>query len=99
MHSIAPRIIGHTAAPSASAHLVPQHLTPAFEGTQARSNLLRMPEVQARTGLGKSMIYALIAKRQFPASVKCGPRVVAWIDAEVDAWVSARIAESKGRAA
>ena len=45
------------------------------------------------------MIYWLMAKGDFPANVKTGPKAVAWIEADVDAWIAARIAASRGRAA
>ncbi|MGM9514234.1 helix-turn-helix transcriptional regulator [Roseateles sp. DB2] len=61
-----------------------------------RPVLLRLPDVLARTGLGKSMVYALMAKGDFPSSVKIGPRVTAWLEGEVDAWVADRVAAARG---
>ena len=52
--------------------------------------LIRLPEVRARTGLGKSTIYALIATGNFPAPRQIGPRAVGWLASEVDDWVRAR---------
>ena len=36
---------------------------------QARARILRRPEVELRTGLSRSAIYALMAKQQFPAAI------------------------------
>lgn len=36
----------------------------------APKTVIRMPEVERRTGLKKSAIYALIQKKEFPAPVK-----------------------------
>lgn len=54
---------------------------------------LRLKGVKAKTGLPESTIYYLQAKGQFPRSVKLSERVAAWDEAEVDAWMSAKIAE------
>lgn len=54
---------------------------------------IRMPEVRRRTGLSKTTIYKRIHERTFPASVPLGEGMVAWIEAEVDAWQAQRLAE------
>lgn len=54
--------------------------------------LLRLPEVCRITGLGRAMIYRLQAKKCFPQSVKITDYAVAWVDSEVQAWVSQRVA-------
>jgi prophage regulatory protein len=56
--------------------------------------LLRRREVESRTGLSRSSIYARMALKTFPASIDLGGRAVAWREDEVDQWVLARIAES-----
>ncbi|CDH34130.1 AlpA family transcriptional regulator [Xenorhabdus bovienii] len=60
-----------------------------------KENLIRLPEVQRRTGYGKAWIYKLIADNRFPKQVKIGTRSVAFIESEVDAWIAQRIAESR----
>lgn len=57
--------------------------------------ILRLPEVKARTTLGRSTIYDAIARGDFPQPMKLGLRAVGWIEAEVDAWVEARKAQRK----
>lgn len=54
---------------------------------------IRLPEVRRRTGLSKTTIYKRINERTFPASVPLGEGMVAWIEAEVDAWQAQRLAE------
>jgi prophage regulatory protein len=56
--------------------------------------ILRLPAVTARTGLPTSSLYALMAEGKFPKSRKITARRVGWIEAEVDAWIRARIAEA-----
>jgi prophage regulatory protein len=55
--------------------------------------ILRRREVQARTGLPSSSLYALIAKGQFPGPIPLSRRRVGWVSTEVDGWLRDRIAE------
>lgn len=57
-------------------------------------SFLRLPEVRRRTGLSRATIYARIAADEFPAPVSLGARAVAWIDADISAWIAARVAAS-----
>jgi prophage regulatory protein len=55
--------------------------------------ILRLPEVEQRTGKKHASIYADIAKGTFPAPVPLGLRAVGWLEDEIDDWLEARIAE------
>ena len=57
--------------------------------TQTR--LLRLPEVSAKTGLPRSSIYRKAADGTFPRIRKLGERTSAFVEAEVDAWIAARV--------
>ena len=57
--------------------------------------MLRFPTVKARTGLSRSTIYLRISRGTFPAPVSLGGRAVGWIEAEVHAWLTARIAQRR----
>ncbi|MEX0447874.1 helix-turn-helix transcriptional regulator [Xenorhabdus sp. SGI246] len=63
--------------------------------TTPKENLIRLPEIQRRTGYGKAWIYKPIADNRFPKQVKIGTRSVAFIESEVDSWIAQRIAESR----
>lgn len=63
--------------------------------TISKESLIRLPEVQRRTGYGKAWIYKLISAGKFPQSVKIGSRSIAFVESEVDAWVANKIAESR----
>jgi prophage regulatory protein len=54
-------------------------------------SLLRLPQVEARTGLKKSAIYAGMKAGTFPACVKLGPRAAAWPLSAIEAWIAERI--------
>ena len=55
--------------------------------------LLRLPEVQRRTGLSRSSIYAKIARAEFVRPVRLGPNSVAWSEPEIISWIADRLAE------
>ena len=63
--------------------------------------LLRLPRVLERTGLKKSSLYLAVSAGQFPAPIKLNTtgRAVAWADADVDAWIQARIEAARKGAA
>lgn len=52
--------------------------------------LLRRHQVQKKTGLSRSGIYAAIREKTFPKPVKIGSRAVAWRKNEVDRWIFSR---------
>lgn len=54
--------------------------------------LLRRSEVKNLTGLGVSQLYRLMSRGQFPQPVKLSERSVAWLEHEVEGWISQRIA-------
>ncbi|MCZ0936890.1 MAG: AlpA family transcriptional regulator [Gemmatimonadetes bacterium] len=67
------------------------------EGTRPRTRFLRISEVEARTGLSRSTIYEWSADGRFPPPVRLSDRVVRWVEAEVEAWMSERLEKSPGR--
>ena len=58
-------------------------------------NILRLPEVLARTGLSRSSIYLRIAEGRFPVPISLGGRAVGWIEAEIQEWLEDRIQASR----
>ena len=56
-------------------------------------SLIRLAEVQKRTGYSKAWIYRLLKDNRFPKSVKIGSRSIAFVESEVDDWISQRIEE------
>jgi prophage regulatory protein len=57
--------------------------------------ILRLPDVKKRTGLSRSTIYSRVDERSFPQPISLGGRAVGWIEAEINEWLSQRIAESR----
>jgi prophage regulatory protein len=60
--------------------------------------ILRLPAVKARTGLSRSTIYQRVADRAFPRPVNLGARAVGWLEAEIDAWLTAQVERSRNSA-
>lgn len=71
---------GHAQAPHAAAHAL-----------AAQPILLRLPMVMRITGLARSTIYKLISQNQFPVPIKLSKRAVAWLQSEIESWVSSRM--------
>ena len=55
-----------------------------------RRKLIRLPEVEDLSGVGRSTIYKLKNKGQFPQSVKIGPHAVRWYLDEILDYINTR---------
>lgn len=53
---------------------------------------LRLPAVKDRIGLGRTVIYEMIGRGEFPKPVPISAGAVAWRESEIDDWQRARIA-------
>jgi prophage regulatory protein len=58
--------------------------------TQHPLKILRRREVQARTGLPCSSLYALIALGNFPEPIKLSINRVGWLEHQIDVWIVQR---------
>lgn len=52
--------------------------------------VIRLPEVTQKTGISKSTVWRLVRAGRFPAPLKLGSRMTAWVEEEVDEWLLAR---------
>lgn len=71
---------------------------------QTAITILRRKQVEARTGLSRSTIYAKMQRNPkrpsdydptFPKPVSVGAKAVGWIEAEIDAWLTAQVEKSR----
>lgn len=71
---------------------------------QTAITILRRKQVEARTGLSRSTIYAKMRRNPqrpsdydptFPKPVSVGAKAVGWIEAEIDAWLIAQVEKSR----
>ena len=60
--------------------------------------ILRLKTVLGRTGLTRSMAYALLKDGQFPRPINLDARAVGWLESEIDAWIADRIEASRAKA-
>jgi len=54
--------------------------------------LLKRQQVEEITTLSRSSIYDMIKRGVFPKPIKIGERAVAWREADIIAWLDARMA-------
>jgi len=54
---------------------------------------IRLPDVLTRTGLKRANLYLLMQRGAFPEPVKISSRSNGWVEAEIEAWIEAPIAQ------
>ena len=54
------------------------------------ARIIRLPEVERRTGRGRSSIYRDVKAGLFPKPRKIGQRAIGWLESEIGAWIEAR---------
>ncbi|WMY72455.1 AlpA family transcriptional regulator [Buttiauxella selenatireducens] len=57
--------------------------------------LLRLPEVMDKTGLKRSQVYRDMRSGNFPQSCKIGPASAAWLESEIEDWITAKLNSRK----
>lgn len=62
---------------------------------QTAPRIIRRKQVEARVGLSRSTIYDKVKAKEFPAPISLGAKAVGWIESEIDAWLNARIEQSR----
>jgi prophage regulatory protein len=55
--------------------------------------MLRLRQVREKTGMSQSCIYRAMSDAGFPRPARIGARAVAWLESEVDEWLTARLAK------
>ena len=58
--------------------------------------LLRLPQVKATTGLSKSSIYSRISEGTFPKQIPLGPRLVVWVESDIQNWIAEQVSAARG---
>ena len=61
-----------------------------------QEKLLRLPQVKETTGLSKSSIYARISEGTFPKQIPLGPRLVVWVESDIQNWISEQVSAARG---
>lgn len=59
-------------------------------------HLLRLKQIEEKTGLKRSQIYLYMKNGSFPRSIKIGPSSVAWLESEIDEWINVKLGNRQG---
>jgi prophage regulatory protein len=59
------------------------------------AKFLRLSEVRNRVPYSRSTIYQLISQGKFPQPINLGARAVAWLESDIDQWMTNRIGKSR----
>jgi prophage regulatory protein len=65
-------------------------MAPLLKNTNA---ILRRKQVQARIGISRSGIYALMKTGHFPQSIKISTRSVGWLESDIESFIASKIAD------
>ena len=61
-----------------------------------QQKLIRLPQVKSTTGLSKSSIYARISEGAFPKQIPLGPRIVVWVESDIQDWIAEQVSAARG---
>ena len=53
--------------------------------------IYRLPQVLALTGLGRSTLYAMMERGEFPRALRLGARARGWKESQLDEWLAGRL--------
>ena len=62
--------------------------TPALPPGERR--ILRLDEVEAKSGFKRAHIYSLMKEGKFPKAMRLGVRAVGWDSVEIEQWIADR---------
>lgn len=63
-----------------------------------KETFLRRNMVEQRTGLKRSTIYKHMREGTFPNPIRIGPRMVAWLESDIEKWQAEQVAASRATA-
>ena len=56
-----------------------------------QSQIIRLKQMKAMTGLSQTTIYRFMSINEFPKQIKLGPKSSGWLIDEVDEWIKRQI--------
>jgi prophage regulatory protein len=68
------------------------------DGIETNFRILRLKQVENRTGLKRSTIYNRISLGTFPKQISLGgygDRAIGWLESEINDWIQQRITNSR----
>lgn len=64
-----------------------------MNNSKTNLSILRRKDVESRTGLCRSTIYAKIKSGDFPPPIPLGARAVGWVEKEIDDWLYDKLSQ------
>ncbi len=58
-----------------------------LEAASAEIKVIRMPELEEKTGLNRVTIYRMVKEGEFPRQREISSRNVGWLSTDVDQWL------------
>lgn len=68
-----------------------------MQNENTAQRLISRKQVELITSLSRSSIYLLMSQGRFPKPIQIGDQRVAWVTAEINAWVEDRIQNARVR--
>lgn len=68
------------------------------QASRKGDSILRLPEVERRTGLRRPTIYRRAKAGTFPQPVRIGPNSTGWFESEIDSFLARIAAERDAQA-
>ncbi|WP_255023573.1 AlpA family transcriptional regulator [Cyanobium sp. T1G-Tous] len=57
---------------------------------------IRLLQLKAVIGLFKSTVYSRIYEGTFPKQIPLGPRLVVWVESDIQNWISEQVSAARG---
>ena len=57
---------------------------------------LRLPEVLNLVGVTRSTLYRWMDAGTFPKQIPIGPRLVVWVESDIQKWIAEQVAAARG---
>lgn len=64
---------------------------------EAAERFIRLDELMNKTGLGRSTIYRMIDKGEFPKPINLTSSKVAWLQSEVTEWMRTKVEQRNNK--
>lgn len=74
-------------------------MTDVLQPTTPPRRLLRATEVYSRTALSRATIWRMVKAATFPKPVTLGYNRIAWLEADVDAWIERQLSNPPAKRA
>ena len=64
---------------------------------EGKDRILRIAEVRGIVGICTASIYSYMKKGEFPNQIKIGPRMVGWLESEIQEWIASQVTATRDK--